>query len=150
MRCDCIFADDGNISWYSVCRVLMVEWQLDWEDYHHLTVVGLHDTGPWSRLKPVGLPQHWWQVFAGKAEVIAHTLCVTSRIALQLLASAFDCRAFLFFVLTGMHLGENLNCHCKCSFIFCHKYRQAACFAQLYSWSTAEQWLVCACQKWDD
>ena len=42
------FADDGNASWYSVCRVLMVEWWLDCENCRHLTVVGLHDTGPAS------------------------------------------------------------------------------------------------------
>ena len=41
------FADDGNASWYSVCRVSMVEWRLDCESCRHLTVVGLHDTGPW-------------------------------------------------------------------------------------------------------
>ena len=41
------FADDGNASWYSVCRVSMVEWRLDCENRRHLTVVGLHDTGPW-------------------------------------------------------------------------------------------------------
>ena len=43
------FADDGNASWYSVCRVSMVEWRLDCENCRHLTVVGLHDTGPWPR-----------------------------------------------------------------------------------------------------
>ena len=43
VRCDCTFADDGNASWYLVCRVSMVEW---WLDCRHLTVVGLHDTGP--------------------------------------------------------------------------------------------------------
>ena len=42
------FADDGNTSWCSVCRVPMVEWRLDCEDCRHLTVVGLHDTGPWA------------------------------------------------------------------------------------------------------
>ena len=42
------FADDGNASWYSVCRVPLVEWGLDCENCRHLTVVGLHDTGPWS------------------------------------------------------------------------------------------------------
>ena len=41
------FADDGNASWYSVCRVSMVEWRLDCENCRHLTVVGFHDTGPW-------------------------------------------------------------------------------------------------------
>ena len=40
------FADGGNASWYSVCRVPMVEWGLDCEDCRHLTVVGLHNTGP--------------------------------------------------------------------------------------------------------
>ena len=40
------FADDGNASWYSVCPVPMVEGRLDCEDCRHLTVVGLHDTGP--------------------------------------------------------------------------------------------------------
>ena len=44
------FADDGNASWYSVCRVPMVEWRLDCENCRHLTVVGLHDTGPWTTL----------------------------------------------------------------------------------------------------
>ena len=40
------FADDDNPSWYWVCRVQMVEWRLDCKNYRHLTVVGLHDTGP--------------------------------------------------------------------------------------------------------
>ena len=40
------FADDGNASWYSVCRVPMVEWRLDCENCRQLTVVGLRDTGP--------------------------------------------------------------------------------------------------------
>ena len=31
-RCDCKFTDDGNASWYSVCRVPMVEWRLDCEN----------------------------------------------------------------------------------------------------------------------
>ena len=51
VRCDCTFADDGISSWHSVCRVPMVEWRLDCEDCRHLTVVGLHDTGP--RLTPL-------------------------------------------------------------------------------------------------
>ena len=38
--------DDGNASWYSVCRVPMVEWRVDCENCRHLTVVGLYDTGP--------------------------------------------------------------------------------------------------------
>ena len=33
------FADDGNASWYSVCRVPMVEWRLDCENCRHLTVI---------------------------------------------------------------------------------------------------------------
>ena len=41
-----LFADDGNASWYSVCQVSMVEWRLDCENCCHLTVFGLHDTGP--------------------------------------------------------------------------------------------------------
>ena len=41
------FDNDGNASWYSVCRVPIVEWRLDCENCRHLTVVGLHDTGPW-------------------------------------------------------------------------------------------------------
>ena len=48
VRCDCTFADDCSASWYSVCRVPMVEWRLYCEDCRHLTVVGLHDTGPSS------------------------------------------------------------------------------------------------------
>ena len=43
---------DGNASWYSVCRVPMVEWRLDCENFRHLTVVGLHDTGPWCKTRP--------------------------------------------------------------------------------------------------
>ena len=46
VRRDCTFADDGNSSWNLVCRVPMVEWRLDCENCRHLTVVGLHDTGP--------------------------------------------------------------------------------------------------------
>ena len=46
VRCDYTFADDGNASWYSVCRLPMVEWRLDCEDCRHLTVVGLHNTDP--------------------------------------------------------------------------------------------------------
>ena len=42
------FADDGNASRFSVCRVPMVEWGLDCEECRHLTVVGLHDTSPRS------------------------------------------------------------------------------------------------------
>ena len=48
VRCDCTFADDGNASWYSVCRVPMVEWRLDCEDCGHLTVAGPRDTSPRS------------------------------------------------------------------------------------------------------
>ena len=40
------FTDNGNASWHLVCRVPMVEWQLDSEDCRHLMVVGLHDTDP--------------------------------------------------------------------------------------------------------
>ena len=40
------FADDGNASWCSICRVLVVEWRLDCENCCHLMVVGLYDTGP--------------------------------------------------------------------------------------------------------
>ena len=47
VRCDCMFADDGSASWYSVCQVLMMEWRFNCENCHHLTVVGLHDAGPW-------------------------------------------------------------------------------------------------------
>ena len=49
VRCDCTFADDGNASWYSVCRVPVVVWRLDCENCRHLTVVCLYDTGPWAR-----------------------------------------------------------------------------------------------------
>ena len=48
VRCDCTFADDGNASWYWVCRVPMVKWRFDCENCRLLTVVGLHDTGPSS------------------------------------------------------------------------------------------------------
>ena len=47
VRCDCMFANVGNASWYLVCRVPMVEWRLHCENCRHLMVVGLHDTGPW-------------------------------------------------------------------------------------------------------
>ena len=53
VRCDCTFADNGNASWYSVCREPMVKWWLDCEYCRHLTVVGLHDTGP-------RLVKGWW------------------------------------------------------------------------------------------
>ena len=46
---------DGNASWYSVCRVPVVEWRLDCEDCRHLTVIGLHDTGPRCRKRSVRL-----------------------------------------------------------------------------------------------
>ena len=42
------FTGDDNASWYSVCRLPMVEWRLDCENCRHLTVVGFHDTGPRS------------------------------------------------------------------------------------------------------
>ena len=42
-----------------VCRVPMVEWRLDCENCSHLTVVGLHYTGPWSTLRPGGA----WSIF---------------------------------------------------------------------------------------
>ena len=48
------FTDDGNTSWYSVCRMLMVEWRLDCENCRHLTVVGLHDAGPWCHMVRAG------------------------------------------------------------------------------------------------
>ena len=45
-----LFANNGNTSWYSVCRASVVEWRLDCEDCHHLMVVSLHDTSPvWFR-----------------------------------------------------------------------------------------------------
>ena len=40
------FADGGNASCYSACRVPMVEWRLDCNNCRHLTVVVLHDSGP--------------------------------------------------------------------------------------------------------
>ena len=65
------FADDGNASWYSVCRVSMVEWRLDCENCRHSTVVGLHDSDPravWKQFTsrpgisgahfPIHLPSH--------------------------------------------------------------------------------------------
>ena len=52
------FTDDGNASWYSVCRVPMVEWRLDCEDCRHSTVVGLRDTGPWCRFTARCLPMY--------------------------------------------------------------------------------------------
>ena len=48
------FADNGNASWYSVCRVPMVEWRLDCEDCRHLSsasmipVPGLNMNGCWT------------------------------------------------------------------------------------------------------
>ena len=57
--CDCAFTDDGNASRYSVCWVPMVEWRLDCENCRHLTVVGLHDTGPRSALG-LGLFCFFW------------------------------------------------------------------------------------------
>ena len=46
------FDDDGYASWHSVCRVPMVEWMLDCENCRHLTVVGLHGTGPSCTVLP--------------------------------------------------------------------------------------------------
>ena len=45
VRWDYLFSNDGHTPWYLVCRVPMVEWQLDCENCHNLMVVGLHDTG---------------------------------------------------------------------------------------------------------
>ena len=36
-----------NASWYLVCWGPMVEWRLDCENCRHLTILGLHDSGPW-------------------------------------------------------------------------------------------------------
>ena len=61
------FADDGNASWYSVCRVPMVDWRLDYKDCRHLTVVGLHDTGlctavdRWRRPPPCPGESNRWR-----------------------------------------------------------------------------------------
>ena len=55
VRCDCTFTDDGNASWYSVCRVPMVEWRLDCEDCHHLTV------GLWKLSSPDGRRPPWYR-----------------------------------------------------------------------------------------
>ena len=68
------FADDGKASWGLVCRVPMVEWRLDCEDCHRLTVVGLHDTGPQIPL--------WWPGDGASAPRAAHRWSlpsVTSR-----------------------------------------------------------------------
>ena len=59
VRCDCTFPNDGNASWYSVCRVPMVEWRLDYEDCRHLTVVGIHDTGTRARTGWNGIRILW-------------------------------------------------------------------------------------------
>ena len=78
------FANNGNASWYSVCRVQMVEWWLDSEDCRHLMVIGLHDTGPryfpwsnrahskasecsaWNSSSPYGTSSHSFQKCARK------------------------------------------------------------------------------------
>ena len=57
------FADDGNASWYSVCRVPMVEWRLDCENCRHLTVVGLHDAGPRCQGLLCSFGSRWWLVW---------------------------------------------------------------------------------------
>ena len=49
VRYDCTFTDNGYASWYSVSQLPMVEWRLDCEKCRHLTVVGLHNTGPWRQ-----------------------------------------------------------------------------------------------------
>ena len=56
------FADEGNASRYSVCRVPRVEWQLDCENCRHLTVVGFRDTGPWclQGVRSSRQPLTWW------------------------------------------------------------------------------------------
>ena len=70
VRCDCTFTDDGNASWCLVCRVPMVEWRLDCENCRHLTVVGLHDTGPWFRSNFLCGPFSRW----------SHTFDLTRRV----------------------------------------------------------------------
>ena len=59
-------ADDGNASWYSVCRVPMVKWRLDYENCPYLTVVGLYDTGPWSVR---GLRASGFEMFGGRSDI---------------------------------------------------------------------------------
>ena len=65
---------DGDALWYSVCRVPMVEWQLDCENCRHLTVVGLHDTGPRCALTLPPCQTSWLKDTSGLRRIWAHTL----------------------------------------------------------------------------
>ena len=59
----CRSLNDGNASWYSVCRVLMVAWLLDCENCHHLTVICLHDTSPrFIYLYPIHTDQYFFSL----------------------------------------------------------------------------------------
>ena len=80
VRCDCTFTDDGNASWYSVCRVPMVDWRLDSENCCDLTVGGLHDTSPrCSKMKLV--------IQGGKARTICLEITQWSLLHLSALIS---------------------------------------------------------------
>ena len=70
------FADDGNASWYSVCRVPMVEWRLDCKNCRHLTVVGLHDTGP--RIVADNSAHPGLKVHGGKSKVLKNDAGVST------------------------------------------------------------------------
>ena len=48
------FADDGNASWYSVCRVPMVKWRLDCEDCRHRSSASMIPAPIQSALWPQG------------------------------------------------------------------------------------------------
>ena len=93
VRCDCTFADDGNASWYSLCRVPIVEWRFDCEDCRHLTVVSLHDTGP------------WWPSTPGNVQCscLAGTIC-------QLAVGASQCKKENYSLRWGELYSEHLNC----------------------------------------
>ena len=98
VRCDCMFADDGNASWYSVCRLPMVEWRLDCEDCSHLTVVGLHDTGLWTVLFHSQCSS-WWSQGQWKAKPVGFSFlpaCQQIRMKFDMVLKQFKQNIFMF------------------------------------------------------
>ena len=92
------FTNNGNASWYSVCRVPIVEWWLDCEDCHHLTVIGLHNTGLRS-------PNTWGRCFSSLPFSPCHMASSSSfKSALKThLFNNLRVTTFIIHQWTGMH-----------------------------------------------
>ena len=90
VRCDCTFADDGNASWYSVCRVPLLEWRLDCQNCRHLMVVCLHDTGSRFLCKMFGIDassQYWDHCLIGVFCYCCSCYCCSCSVALATVAN---------------------------------------------------------------